>query len=496
MDENSLPEENRETEENKIKKEAVPPTVEYLPDLPEEPEDEAETTGEAQTLPDASPDISGESIGEKLPSTKPGYADVKPLKKKEKRGVSPFLFVFILLLAILATFMFTYVTLNKSYSKLFTDYQLAVSEQYGDLTKIFAKVGAVDSDIREQYLYDIDAETLEDSIMRGYLYGIGDKYAEYFNKEQMEELIADSNAEMQGIGITVVYNSELGVIEVATVYPDSPAEKAGLLPGDLIAYIKEDGDYIPVTDYGYTVALNKLRGDAGTKAEFGAFRGDDFTTMLDFSIERGFITEITVTGEMSTTDPKAGIIRISSFDSKTPEQFKEALDSLIDKGAEKLVFDVRNNPGGELDSICAVLDTLLPEGPVIRTVDKAGNEEVVYTSDKEEITLPMAVITNGSTASAAELFTSALRDYEKATLVGEKTYGKGSMQTIQTFADGTGYKYTYRYYCPPFSDNYDGVGIAPDVEIELSEEAQKKNIYLLGENEDDQLLAALETFEK
>lgn len=128
----------------------------------------------------------------------------------------------------------------------------------------------------------------------------------------------------------------------------------------------------------------------------------------------------------------------------------------------------------------------------MRTVDKNGNEEIVYTSDKNEIDVPMAVIANGNTASAGELFTAALRDYGKAVIVGQKTFGKGSMQTIRSFTDGTGFKFTYRYYCPPVSDNYDGVGIEPDVEVQLSEAASAKNIYTLEDSEDDQLQAAIE----
>ena len=142
--------------------------------------------------------------------------------------------------------------------------------------------------------------------------------------------------------------------------------------------------------------------------------------------------------------------------------------------------------------MCSVLDPLLPEGPVIRTVDKNGNEEVVYTSDSNETDIPMAVLVNGNTASAGELFTAALKDYDKAVIVGTVTYGKGSMQTIRSFSDGSGLKYTYRYYCPPFSDNYDGVGITPDITVELSEGAAGKNIYTLSDTEDNQLTAAYE----
>ena len=155
------------------------------------------------------------------------------------------------------------------------------------------------------------------------------------------------------------------------------------------------------------------------------------------------------------------------------------------------MFDVRNNPGGELQSICKILDMLVPEGPVIRTKEKGSDIETIYNSDENEINMPMAVITNGQTASAAELFTSCLKDYGKAVVVGEKTYGKGSMQSMVPLPDGGCLKLTTALYYPPFSDNYDGVGIEPDIESSIAEEFSKKSIYKLEESEDAQLLDAI-----
>lgn len=476
MDENNIP------EENGTKKEPVAPTVEYLPDL----------NGEEEAADNAPAENTAEKTEVSLPgkTENNGKTAAVPLYT---RGIPTGVFITVLILAVVATFMTTFVCLSSTFRRRLSDYQTLYAQSEQTDTALQAKLKAVDSEIRSAYLYDIDEEALSDSVLKGYMWGIGDKYAEYFNKEEMDELIADSNAQMQGIGVSVTYNADEGAIQVINVFPDSPAGKAGVLPGDLIAYVKEDGEYVSVASLGYTVALSKLRGEAGTTAEFAVYR-ESSADPVEFSIERGYVTEYTVSCEFSETDKTVGIINISSFDSKTPEQFRKALDELISGGAEKLVFDVRNNPGGELDSVCAVLDMLLPEGPVIRTVDRDGNEETVYTSDKEEIKMPMAVIANGNTASAGELFTAALRDYKKATVVGENTYGKGSMQTVKSFNDGTGFKYTYRYYCPPFSDNYDGVGIAPDVEVKLSEEAAKKNVYLLSQSEDDQLRAAVESF--
>lgn len=490
MDENNIPGENREAEP---KKEAVPPTVEYLPDLDgaQETETQAAPPPREQERQTATEHAVTNTTGETDAPRK-----VKPVavKKAERKGVSVGTFVTVVILCVIATFMTTYVFLLNSYGKQLRDFQMQYSASAeNELSALSAKLNAIDAEIRQGYLYDIDEEQLEDSVLKGYLRGIGDKYAEYFNKDEMAQLVDDSNGEMQGIGVSVVYNADMGAIEIINVYPDSPAIKAGIKSGDLIAYIIEDDEYVSVQELGYTMALSKLRGEAGTVARFVVYRDENYDEPIEFSIERGYVTEYTVTYRFYEADKTVGIINISSFDSKTPGQFKAALDALISGGAEKLVFDVRYNPGGELESVCSVLDMLLPEGPVIRTVDKDGNEETVYVSDSEEINLPMAVIANGGTASAGELFTAALRDYNKAVIVGEKTYGKGSMQTIRSFNDGTGFKYTYRYYCPPYSDNYDGVGITPDTEVKLSEEAAKKNIYTLTDGEDDQLRAAVDS---
>ena len=180
---------------------------------------------------------------------------------------------------------------------------------------------------------------------------------------------------------------------------------------------------------------------------------------------------------------------------KTPEQFSEAYDALMKKGVTKLVLDVRNNPGGELISVCSVLDMIVPEGPVVKSVNKAGDEEVLYTSAPDELNIPMAILVNGNTASAGELITACLRDYDKATVVGTTTFGKGIMQNVVSFSDGTAFKYTNRYYCAPFSENYHGVGITPDVTVELPEEVAE-HFYTMTDEEDTQLQAAVRELNK
>lgn len=402
-------------------------------------------------------------------------------QKQTSRGVSPGMVAVIAALCIIVTFMATYVLLSVRY--------MHEEGAQGAVAKAVEKMNVLDMLIQKEYVGEVDEEALTDWILKGYMAGLGDPYAEYYTEEEFSALLADNRGEMQGIGISVTMNTDTGLIEVIAVYPDSPALAAGVMPGDQIAYIIEDGQYYSVPELGYSVAVSMLQGEADTYASFAVQR-EGSTELLEFSIQRSYITEYTVTGRLYTPDPTVGVIRITSFDGGTPEQFSDTVQSLQEQGAKRLILDVRYNPGGDLDSVCSVLDMLLPEGPVIRTLDKDGKEEVVYTSDAQEMELPMVVLVNEGTASAGELFASALQDYEKATVVGVQTYGKGSMQTIHSFGDGTGFKYTYRYYCPPFSDNFDGVGVTPDVVEELDEAVAEKSIYTLTDDEDNQLAAA------
>ncbi|MBQ4066791.1 MAG: PDZ domain-containing protein [Clostridia bacterium] len=407
--------------------------------------------------------------------------------RPEKSGVPVPTVIVIVLMFVLATFMTTYLLVTQSIMNEMSGGKKGVPEE------AYEKISQIDKMLEAEFLYEVDEDALASSMIKGYMYGLGDLYAEYFTKEEFEALMSDTNAEMQGIGVSVAMDSEQGMIQIIKVFPDSPAMEAGVQTGDIITHIKTEGEMVSVSSVGYTMALNALRGEAGTLAEFVVARGEGYGETVEFSIERGFVTEYTVSYKVSEGDESIGIISISSFDKKTPEQFKEAYESLLAEGCEKLIIDVRNNPGGELISVCTTLDMLVPEGPVIRTVDKNGNEEVVYTSDKNETNVPIAVLVNGGTASAGELFAAALSDYEKAVLVGENTFGKGSMQTTRSFSDGTAFKYTYRYYCPPFSDNFDGEGIAPDIEAGFPEGF---NIYTIPESEDTQLQAAIAELNK
>ena len=395
---------------------------------------------------------------------------------KEEKKITLFNAVIAMVITALATFMLTYIVVSAANLKTINK----IREDTGGVPPAaYAKIAEIARVLEKDGLYDIDEDALADMIMKGYMYGLGDDYAEYYTKEEYAALMSDTNAEMQGIGIQISLNAERTALQITGVFPNTPAARAGLLVGDLINAVKVEGEYVAIAEIGQTAALEHLRGKEGTFAEFTVIRDGE---TVEFSVVREKITEYTVSYRVYSLDETVGIITITSFDKKTPEQFSEAYDALMKKGVTKLVLDVRNNPGGELISVCSVLDMIVPEGPVVKSVNKAGDEEVLYTSAPDELNIPMAILVNGNTASAGELITACLRDYDKATVVGTTTFGKGIMQNVVSFSDGTAF-------------NYHGVGITPDVTVELPEEVAE-HFYTMTDEEDTQLQAAVRELNK
>ena len=365
------------------------------------------------------------------------------------------------------------------------------------------------------------------AVLKAYAANTGDIYAEYYTPEELDALTADNQGEMEGIGVSVVNDKvevngfSYSVLTIISVFDESPALEAGLRVGDgIYTVVDGEGEVQTVEALGYDAAIACVRGTAGTQAEFTVLRPEagGAYEVVDFSITRAPITSESVRGRVFADDPSIGIVKISQFDMTTPTQFKAAMDDLISQGCTKFVFDVRYNPGGALPSIEAVLSTFLEVGDVmISTVYKDGSEEfdrvrVVDYSGKEgyegcSVTLEdigkyrgysYAVLTNEYTASAAELFTSNLRDYDLATLVGVTTFGKGCMQTtfdLSYFGMEGALKLTTAWYEPPSGENYHDVGITPDVEVAMDEELIEAygNIYLIPDSKDPQLMAAVQS---
>ncbi len=440
-----------------------------------------------------------------------------PLPKEGKKislGAAIGGMITVMILAVLVTFGVTTLTYQNLASGAVEPEDTSSMDAVELVDRLFDKLSPIEA----------DKDALLEAVLKAYVASSGDKYAEYFNDEEHEDFMAEQKGEMSGIGVTVVNghvkvgDEEWQAILVANVYADSPAEAGGVKPGDAIVYIGKDPDKISVNEAGYTKALELLRGAVGTTAEFTVYRPVDDEVepyeILSFSIERKKISTRSVTAIKCTTNEKVGIVRITGFDDTTAPQFAEAITSLQAEGCESFVFDLRGNPGGGLSSVIDVLTYFLNEDDVIlSTKDKYGKEEFMrvgkvnekgyvqsgtYTLKEEDVgrfrDLSFVVLVNEYSASAAELFTANIRDYELGPIVGVTTYGKGTMQTtydLGQYGYSGALKLTTRYYYPPSGESYDGEGIVPDVEVVMSAEAASYNINLLPHDKDNQLQQAI-----
>lgn len=394
-----------------------------------------------------------------------------------------------------------------------------MTESVGSNTPEYVKdLIALDKFFRE-YSYDgIDDEKFGEHLLDAYVDFSGDIYAEYYTEEELEALTQDMTGEFVGVGIGVVESSftlngqTVSAIQIVSVYENSSAEEAGILVGDMITHIGIGEDAESVTDLGYDAALDKLAGKEGTKAKFTVHRKNEAGEYepIEYNITRKKVVTVSVKGKVCDTDRMVGIITITNFDYTTPPQFCEAVDSLKEAGCEYFVIDLRNNPGGYVESIVSVVSYFLDEGDLVMTVeDREGKVTEKYTvkersNDQFKITkedigkykgMKLAVLVNENTASAAELFTATVRDYSLGTIVGVKTYGKGCMQRTY-YLDNYGLKgalkLTTNLYFSKSHESYHGVGITPDIEIQLSDEAKEYGASPIPHYKDNQLQSAIE----
>lgn len=346
---------------------------------------------------------------------------------------------------------------------------------------MYKKLAEIDSVVRLNFYGDIDEDILQDSIANGYVGGLTDKYGKYLTAEQYAQLMQDYDGTMVGIGIEGVKDAS-GYMKVTNVYSESSAEFAGIQVGDLIIKV----DNTDLTAENYDQVIDGIKGEAGTKIDIVYRRDAEDTTV---TVTRRSVEVPVVEGSMVG---EVGYVKIKEFTNTTYDQFDRVVNKLMNEsGAKALVFDVRNNPGGTVTSVSKILDKLLPAGDIVSATYKNGKTEVLATSDSNEINLPMAVLANQNSASASELFAQALKDYEKAKIVGVTTKGKGSMQKIYKLSDGSALDITIAKYNPPKSSNFDGIGVKPDYEVKLTDE-QEKYFEELTVETDPQLKKALE----
>ena len=349
----------------------------------------------------------------------------------------------------------------------------AVTDESGIGSEVEAKLNAIDSVLDSFYFEEVDDEKAKDSIYKAYLSSYGDKYTVYYTADEYKKLTETTNGTFSGIGAVCQISSEGGILLV-DVYESGAGYKAGLRSGDRI--IQVDGT--DVTDMDLSSAVALVKGEKGTQVGLKIVR-DGATS--DYTVVRDEIEVQTV--NYAITEDNIGYISVSQFENVTAKQFKAAIEDLKSEGAKGIIIDIRNNPGGLLTTVISMLKDILSNGLIVYTEDKDGNRKEYSDNDNEELDMPLAVLVNGNSASASEIFAGAIQDYGKGVIVGTQTFGKGIVQTVKPLTDGSAIKFTIAKYFTPKGQDIHGKGVTPDVVVEYDKDA----------DEDTQISAALES---
>ncbi len=317
--------------------------------------------------------------------------------------------------------------------------------------------------VQEKFLYEEDSDAVQDGILKGYVDGLDDVYSVYYNEEETKALNESTSGEYEGVGAVLTEDATTGVVTIVEVYEDSPAEKAGLKAEDILYKV----DDTEVTGMDLTKVVSYIKGEQGTDVVLTVIRGDQ-SEELKLTATRDKIEIHTVSYKM--LEDNIGYIKVTEFDTVTSEQYKNALDDLENQGMERLIVDLRNNPGGNVSTVCDMLDQMLPEGLIVYTQDKDGNKNEATSDEENHFTKPLVVLMNGNSASASEIYAGAIQDYGIGKIVGTQSYGKGVVQQIFDLGDGTSLKITIADYYTPNGRNINGEGITPDVEVEYEKD--------------------------
>ena len=404
------------------------------------------------------------------------------MEEKEAKRQRVYKIVMLVVLTAFITFMITSLSLYTYFSnnKLY-DVELTSSTGTSNIETYLNKIRSI---IEKNYLWkdDINEDALEEGAVEGYVEALGDTYTEYIPKEEMKAFTEDITGSFVGIGIYMIADEKTDSIIVYYPIPESPAEKAGIKAGDIIKSV--DGVNYSYADFD-KIADN-IKGEAGTKVKLVIERDGK---EMNFEITR----EKVVTNPITTKVLKnnIGYLKLPSFDSDTAENFKEKVEELQKQGCTSLIIDLRNNGGGIVDEATGIADLFLEKDATIMTTkDNKGNEEKTVAENGVTFDMPLVILANENSASASEILIGALKDNEKATIIGTKTYGKGVIQTVISLSDGSGLKLTTAEYYTPNGSAIHKVGIKPDIEVKLPDTVT--NIYSISEDEDTQLNKAIE----
>lgn len=387
----------------------------------------------------------------------------------------------VIFLAIGAAYVYVVDVPNKNY--IMNNVSASENEEHDPYENIVQKLSALQMLVDTYYLEDVDSEELATGIYKGFINSLGDPYSTYYTKKEYTNLIDSSSGVYHGIGAVVNQDMKTGIITIVKPYKNSPAYKAGLLPDDIIYMVEGE----EVTGKDLTEVVSIMKGKEGTKVNITIIR-EGVADPIEFTIERQKINIPTIEHKMLNDD--IGYIQISEFQENTVTQFYSAINELEKLGMKGLVVDVRNNPGGLMDSVVSILDRFLPRSLIVYTEDKYKNRQEEHAKNPDRFDKPLAVLINGKSASASEIFAGALQDYGLGTVVGTTSFGKGIVQKIIPLIDGTAVKLTISKYYTPKGRNIHGTGLVPDVEVELSKELEQ--LVTIPHDKDNQLLKAIE----
>lgn len=357
------------------------------------------------------------------------------------------------------------------------------------VTDFLNKLYHIDNVLQKKYLYDVDESAIIDKAVAAYVEGLDEPYTHYYSAEEFESYMTGLQDSYVGVGI-VIYKNDFNEIEVISPFEDSPAHKAGILPGDIIKAI----DKTAYSGDEMSDAVNYIKGgETGTTVTLTIVR--DGGEAFDVTVERGDVSAESVKTEMLRDN--IGYVRITAFNTAdesgkqdTYTEFYEKVNALLNEGMKGMVIDLRDNPGGALDIVCNICDMLVGEGLITYMEYKDGKREE-FKSDANELDIPISVIINENSASASEVLTGCLKDYGKAVVVGKKSYGKGIVQTVYPFFDGSGMTMTVAKYFSPSGICIHGTGIEPDIEVDISEKYKNMYVSSIPKDDDSQLICAI-----
>lgn len=365
--------------------------------------------------------------------------------------------------------------------------------------RVMAKMGLIQQTIEKYFLYDEDPDNVEDYIYRGMLAGLDDPYSVYYTESDFKSMQDSTKGTYSGIGAMISQNRTTGLCTIVKVFEGSPALEAGMQPGDVIYKVE---DTLVATESLDVLVNNYIKGEEGTSVGITVYRTDK-DEYVDLTVTRRKIEVPTVEHRMM--EDGIGYIAVSQFDVITVEQFEAAVNELEKDGMKGLIIDLRSNPGGVLDSAVKMADYLLPDNLkkydrgdgktlIVYTADKNEKGDVYTASDKHELDLPLVIMINGDSASASEVFTGAMKDYNRATVVGVTSYGKGIVQNLMPLGDGSAIKITTAHYYTPSGFDLHGKGIEPDVEVVLDEKLKTQAV--VKPEEDNQIQKAVEVLKE